>query len=72
VNSTSTVSGDEFSGTMLSATSALNSAVSVFSAGAGQGSGSYTVPLTLNLLVPANAATGSYTGTLTTTIAAAP
>jgi YVTN family beta-propeller protein len=72
VNSASTVSGDDFSGTLLSSTSALDSAVSVVSTAAEQGSGSYTVPLTLNLLVPANAATGSYTGTLTTTISAAP
>lgn len=39
---------------------------------AGEGSGSYTVPLIFNLAIPANAAAGSYTGTLTATISSAP
>jgi len=71
VTAVDTVAGDSFVGT-LGAGGALGSAISVVSTAPGEGSGSYTVPLTLSLAVPANAATGSYAGTLTTTISAAP
>jgi len=67
-----TTTGDAFIGTKLASNAALGSAVSVFSTGVGQGSGAYTVPLQVSLTVPANAAAGSYAGTLTTTISAAP
>jgi hypothetical protein len=67
-----TLDGDEFNGQAVSSDAFLDSPVSVLSTEPGTGSGSYTVPLTLQLNVPANAATGTYTGTLTTTISAAP
>ena len=65
-----TVAGAEFVGAFGGGT--LDSAVSVVSTAPGAGSGSYTVPLTVNLAVPANTPAGSYVGTLTTTISAAP
>jgi DNA-binding beta-propeller fold protein YncE len=66
-----TDSGDEFVGTTTDLVS-LGSAVSVVAASDGDGNGSYSVPLTFNLAVPANAPAGSYVGTLTTTISSAP
>jgi DNA-binding beta-propeller fold protein YncE len=71
-NDVTTLSGDDFVGGAVSRNSSLGSAVSVLFTEAGNGSGSYTVPLTLSLYVPGNSATGTYTGTLTTTISAAP
>lgn len=67
-----TAAGAEFNGTVLPSASALNSAVTVMAAGTEQGSGRYEVPVALQLSIPANAASGTYTGTLTTTISAAP
>lgn len=67
-----TDAGDDFIGSTLDGATALNSEVGVFSAGAGDGNGSYEVPLTVQLAVPANALAGTYVGTLTTTISAAP
>lgn len=51
---------------------ALNTPVSVLSAAAGSGMGSYDLPTTLALSVPGNTYAGSYTATLTTTIVAGP
>jgi hypothetical protein len=72
MNPVETLDGDEFNGQAVSSDALLDSPVSVLSSEPGTGSGSYTVPLTLALSVPANAATGTYQGTLTTTISAAP
>jgi YVTN family beta-propeller protein len=67
-----TTTGEAFTGATLEGRAALGSPASVFSTTAGHGSGAYTVPLTMYLTIPANAATGNYVGTLTTTISAAP
>jgi hypothetical protein len=50
----------------------LDAPVTVLVAGAGFGQGTYTVPVNLSLAVPAESRVGTYTGTLTTTISAAP
>lgn len=50
----------------------LDQPVTVFVAGAGFGQGTYTLPVNLNLTVPAESRAGSYSGTLTTTITSAP
>jgi hypothetical protein len=50
----------------------LDTPVKVFVAGAAFGQGTYTLPVDLNLTVPANSRVGSYSGTLTTTITSAP
>jgi YVTN family beta-propeller protein len=72
LNSVTTLGGDAFVGGAVSSNVSLEGAVSVLSTEPGHGSGSYTAPLTLGIFVPANAASGSYAGTLTTTISAAP
>ena len=72
LNPVATIDGDEFIGQAVSSDALLDSPTSVLFTESGTGSGSYTVPLTLALYVPANAATGTYQGTLTTTISAAP
>jgi hypothetical protein len=61
-------SGDITSGV----TGTLDSPVTVFVAGPGYGQGTYTLPVNLNLTVPADSRVGTYTGTLTTTITSAP
>ena len=71
VTGVDTLAGDAFVG-IFGGRAALDSAVSVVSTSASEGSGSYSVPLALALAVPANAASGRYVGTLTTTISAAP
>jgi hypothetical protein len=68
VGSITTVSGDAWAGS--TATGALDSPVKVLSTSGGNGS--YTAPLTLTLTVPGQASVGTYAGTLTTTISAAP
>lgn len=50
----------------------LDNAVTVLVAGPNFGQGTYTVPVNVNLAVPANTRAGSYAGTLTTTITSAP
>lgn len=50
----------------------LNTARKVILAGAGYGVGSYTQALGVSLSIPADSRVGTYTGTLTTTITAAP
>ena len=70
--SVTTLSGDALASSALGDLTALGSAKRILTAPVGDGSGSYTVPLTFSLAIPANAAAGSYTGTLTTTISAAP
>ena len=50
----------------------LDSPVTVLVAGASYGQGTYTLPVNVNLTVPANSRVGSYAGTLTTTITSAP
>lgn len=50
----------------------LDTPVKVLVAGANFGQGTYSLPVNLNLTVPANSRAGSYTGTLTTTITSAP
>jgi hypothetical protein len=68
VGSITTVSGDAWAGS--TTTGALDSPVKVLSTSGGDGS--YTAPLTLTLTVPGQASVGTYAGTLTTTISAAP
>jgi hypothetical protein len=63
-----TVAGDNWVGN--TAIGALGSPVKVLSTSGGNGS--YTTPLTLTLTVPGQASVGTYAGTLTTTISAAP
>jgi hypothetical protein len=46
--------------------------VKVLRAGVSYGQGTYTQGLNVALTVPANSRVGTYTGTLTTTISAAP
>jgi hypothetical protein len=53
-------------------TGTLNSARKTISAGLTYGNGTYTQNLGVNLDIPAQSAAGTYTGTLTTTISAAP
>jgi hypothetical protein len=50
----------------------LDSARKVIQANAAYGNGTYTQALGLSLAIPAQSAAGTYTGTLTTTISAAP
>ncbi|CAN5461824.1 hypothetical protein BH20CHL6_BH20CHL6_15370 [soil metagenome] len=50
----------------------LDSARKVVQANAGYGEGTYTQDLGVSLLIPAQSRAGTYTGTLTTTISAAP
>lgn len=50
----------------------LDSARKVVQANAGYGNGTYTQALGVSLSIPAQSAAGTYTGTLTTTITAAP
>ncbi|MEV8147963.1 WxL domain-containing protein [Arthrobacter sp. NPDC080073] len=50
----------------------LDTAVKVIRAGANYGSGTYTQPINVNLAIPADTRAGTYTATLTTTLAAAP
>jgi hypothetical protein len=68
VGSITTVSGDAWAGD--TAIGALGSPVKVLSTSGG--SGSYTAALTLTLTIPGQASVGTYAGTLTTTISAAP
>jgi YVTN family beta-propeller protein len=72
LDTVTTLEGDPFSGGSVGSNTTLDTPVSVLFTEPGHGSGSYTVPLTLQLSVPANAATGTYQGTVTTTISAAP
>lgn len=53
-------------------TGTLDTARVVLRAGASFGQGTYSQPINVNLAVPANTRVGTYTGTLTTTITAAP
>ncbi|MDN4616343.1 hypothetical protein P5G50_17985 [Leifsonia sp. F6_8S_P_1B] len=53
-------------------TGTLDSPVTVFVAGPDHGQGTYTLPVDLNLTVPADSRVGTYSGTLTTTITSAP
>ncbi|HET7399537.1 MAG TPA: hypothetical protein VFJ94_13550, partial [Intrasporangium sp.] len=53
-------------------TGTLETARTVFRAGVNYGLGTYTLPVNLNLEVPADSRVGTYTGTLTTTITSAP
>lgn len=50
----------------------LNAAVKVIRAGANYGSGTYTEPINITLAIPADTRAGTYTGTLTTTLAVGP
>lgn len=50
----------------------LDAAVKVISAGVNYGSGTYAQPINVSLTVPADSRVGTYTGTLTTSITAAP
>jgi hypothetical protein len=59
-------------GTLTGVSGALDSAVKVLRAGATFGQGTYTQQLNVNLDVPAESRAGTYTGTLTTTVTAAP
>jgi hypothetical protein len=68
VGRVTTVAGDTWNGE--TALGSLNSPVKVLSTPGGNGS--YTTPLTLTLTVPGRASVGTYAGTLTTTISAAP
>jgi hypothetical protein len=68
VGDITTVAGDDWTGS--TNTGALDSPVNVLSTSGGNGS--YTTPLTLTLTVPGQASVGTYAGTLTTTISAAP
>jgi hypothetical protein len=63
-----TVAGENWNGE--TALGSLDSPVKVLSTPGGNGS--YTAPLTLTLTVPGQASVGTYAGTLTTTISAAP
>lgn len=54
------------------ATGSLDSAKKVIHANAGFGSGTYTQALAVQLVIPAQSRAGTYTGTLTTSITAAP
>jgi hypothetical protein len=68
VGDITTVAGDDWTG--ITNLGALDSPVKVLSTSGGNGS--YTAPLTLTLTVPGQASVGTYAGTLTTTISAAP
>jgi hypothetical protein len=68
VGEITTVAGENWVGD--TAIGALGSPVKVLSTSGGNGS--YTTPLTLTLTVPGQASVGTYAGTLTTTISAAP
>jgi hypothetical protein len=68
VGRVTTVAGDTWNGE--TALGSLGSSVKVLSTPGGNGS--YTAPLTLTLTVPGQASVGTYAGTLTTTISAAP
>jgi hypothetical protein len=59
-------------GVTVGAGGALNAARTVLSASASNGLGAYALDSTATLTVPANARAGTYTGTLTTSIIAAP
>jgi hypothetical protein len=63
-----TVAGENWVGD--TAIGALGSPVKVLTTSGGNGS--YTTPLTLTLTIPGQASVGTYAGTLTTTISAAP
>lgn len=66
---------DATNGPMVPATSpvgALDAARKVEQANAGYGKGTYTQDLGVSLTIPADSLAGTYTATLTTTIAAAP
>ncbi|MCU1679052.1 MAG: hypothetical protein JWM93_3810 [Frankiales bacterium] len=66
---------DGTDGPMVPSTSpvgALDSARKVIQANAGFGKGTYTQALGVTLTIPADNLTGTYTGTLTTTVTAAP
>jgi hypothetical protein len=64
--------GASLAGVTAGTTGTLDSAVTVLSAAAGDGVGSYTLPIDATLTVPADSRAGTYTGTLTTSITAAP
>jgi hypothetical protein len=68
VGEITTVAGDNWVGD--TAIGALGSSVKVLTTSGGNGS--YTTPLTLTLTIPGQASVGTYAGTLTTTISAAP
>ena len=53
-------------------TSSIGRGRKVVQANAGYGLGTYTQALDVSLTIPAQSRAGTYTGTLTTTIAAAP
>jgi hypothetical protein len=68
VGAVATVSGDLWSGE--TGLGALGTPINVLYTAFG--SGAYTAPLTLTLTIPGQASVGTYAGTLTTTISAAP
>lgn len=59
-------------GTLAGVSGTLDTARKVLRAGANFGQGTYTQALNVSLSIPAQSRAGTYTGTLTTTIAAAP
>ncbi|MEZ2388337.1 WxL domain-containing protein [bacterium RCC_150] len=64
--------GASTTGLTVGSAGTLDSPVTVLSAAAGSGVGNYTQALAASLTVPADSRAGTYTGTLTTTITAAP
>jgi hypothetical protein len=60
------------SGTLAGVTGTLDAPVKVIRAGVDFGQGTYSQPINVNLAIPADSRAGTYTGTLTTTISAAP
>ncbi len=59
-------------GTLAGVSGTLDAARKTIRAGVNFGQGTYTQALNVSLSIPANSRAGTYTGTLTTTIAAAP
>lgn len=64
--------GQAWAATAVPRTGTLSGAVTVLTAASSTGQGSYTMPVTVALQIPAASRAGSYTSTLTTTLSVSP
>lgn len=72
MNAPTSNAGDDTTGVLAGTAGALGTARTVLDAAAGAGEGNYSQTIDLEIAIPAQAAAGSYTGTLTLTQASGP
>ena len=72
VGAVTTTAGTAWSAAPVAVTGALDTPVTLLSASANNGDGSYTMPVNVSLTIPGATRSGTYSATLTTTISNAP